>query len=110
VATEFISEPISPEPGTADAAAMARGVPGLPAAFTWRDRRYVVQQLLESWKRSEAYNHMPGGERYYRRQYYRVLVDSGDIMTIYAVRHLKSGESNSQRWRLYTVEPGEPDS
>ena len=32
----LISEPIEPEPGAFDTAAMSRGEPGLPPSFTWR--------------------------------------------------------------------------
>lgn len=110
MAAEFISEPIIPERGTADVSAMSTGLCGLPASFTWRERQYVIRRVLESWKRSEAEGHRPGGERYYRRHYYRVIVDTGEIMTIYAVRKLKPGESRKNRWQLYTVESNAADA
>ncbi len=83
---------------------MARGQPGLPSSFTWRDRHYEVVALLEDWKQSESENHARG-ERYYRKHFYRVRVDTGETMTLYAVRHVKHGESPRSRWWLYTVEP-----
>ena len=104
---EFVSEPVTPDRGTFEAAAMARGQPGLPAGFTWRGRRYTIDRLLEAWKHTELDKHR-SGERYYRKHYYRIRTDTGEIMTLYAVRHLKHGESPRNRWWLYTVEnPGE---
>lgn len=38
---EFISEPITPESGSADSRAMAKGLAGLPTAFGWRTRRDI---------------------------------------------------------------------
>lgn len=102
---DFVSERIAPDAGTFDAAAMAKGQPGLPSGFTWRDRHYEVRALLEDWKQSEAYDHTRGGDRYYRKHFYRVRVDTGEIMTLYAVRHVKRGESPRNRWWLYTIEP-----
>jgi hypothetical protein len=110
VAAEFISEPIVPQRGSADASAMARGVHGLPSVFKWRDRRYAVRRVIESWMRSETEGHRPGGERYYRRHYYRIVVDTGEIMTIYAVRQLKPGESKRNRWQLYTIESNDANT
>ncbi|MBN2562179.1 MAG: cytoplasmic protein [Phycisphaerae bacterium] len=104
---EFVSEAITPDPGTFDAAAMARGQPGLPAGFTWRGRHYVIRELLESWKQTEAEGHRRGGERYYRKHYFRVWTDSGETMTIYAVRHVKPGENARRRWWLYSIDRGQ---
>ena len=39
---EFICERLIPVPGSGDTAAMARGEPGPPGAFTWRAKRYRV--------------------------------------------------------------------
>jgi hypothetical protein len=67
---QLVSEPITPARGSFDAAAMARGEPGLPARFTWRGRVFVVLDLLETWKTST-----PGqgcGELYLRRHWFRV--------------------------------------
>ncbi len=105
---EFVSEPIKPDAGTFNAAAMAAGQPGLPSGFTWRDRHYQIQRLLAEWKHSEAEGHRPGGERYYRKHYFRVATQDGRIMTIYAVRHVKPGENPRKRWWLYTVERPDP--
>lgn len=102
---EFISEPIMPEPGGFDTAAMSRGEPGLPEAFVWRERRYEVVRLLDCWKDSVAENHSPSGEKYYRRRYFTVEVDTGDVMTIYAIRHKRSGVvKKGERWWLYALQ------
>ena len=104
---EFVSEPITPQHGSFDASAMGRGEPGLPAGFTWRDRQYRIVKLLASWKHVEASDHA-GGDRYYRKHYFEVLTDSGERMTIYAVRHTKTGESRKKRWWLYSIDRDDP--
>lgn len=106
---ELISEAITPDPGTFDAAAMARGEPGLPTGFTWRGRHYAITERLASWKHSEAEDHARG-ERYYRKHYYRVRTDGGEVMTLYAVRHVKAGQNPRKRWWLYTIERPPGDS
>lgn len=102
--SEFVSEPVKPDAGTSDAAAMATGVPGLPTGFVWRDTHFQIRKLLSSWKHSEAFNHTPRGDRYYRKHYFKVLVDSGEVMTLYAVRHTKTGENPKKRWWLQSIE------
>ncbi len=106
--SDFVSEPIVPDRATFDAAVLARGEPGLPAGFTWRGRHYAVLALMESWKASEAAGHRPGGQRYYRKRFFRVRVDSGETMTLYVLRHVKPGEPARRRWWLYAVERGRP--
>jgi hypothetical protein len=101
---EFISEPITPDKATADASAMARGQPGLPTGFTWRGRHYAIREVVQTWKQTEAEGHRPGGERYYRKHCFRIRTDSGETMTIYAVRHAKPGENPRRRWWLYTID------
>lgn len=103
---EFISEPIKTDPGTADASAMALGLSGLPTGFRWRDQHYAIVELLGEWKRSEAEGGRADGERYYRKHYYRIRVNTGEIMTLYFVRRVKLGESARQRWWLYSIKRG----
>lgn len=100
---EFVSEQVEPDAGTFDAAAMARGQPGLPTGFTWRGRHYSIVEVLEDWKVSEREYHRRG-QAYYRKHYWRVRVDSGEVMTIYAVRHVKPGENPKRRWWLYSIQ------
>ena len=104
--SEFVSEAIVPDPGTAATGAMARGMPGLPRGFTWRERHYTIGEVLREWKHSEAEGHTPGGERYYRKHYFKVRVDTGEAMTLYCVRHVKPGENPKKRWWLYSIERG----
>ena len=99
----FISEPVKPEEGTFDSAAMARGEPGLPAAFAWRGRKYSVAQVLESWK-STGPDSWGGTERYLRKHWFRVLTTTGEIMTLYFDRQPPKGHSQSrQRWTLFSM-------
>jgi hypothetical protein len=100
---DLVSELLKPDRASFDAAAMARGIPGLPTGFTWRERHYAVAELLESWKQSEPCDHH-SGERYYRKHFYRFRVDTGKVWTVYALRHVKRGENPRNRWWLYTIE------
>lgn len=104
MAEDFVSEPIDPDPGTFDAAAMARGEPGMPAGFTWRDRHYTIIAVLADWKECESEGHRRGAELYYRKRHFRVRVDTGEVMSIYAVRQVKRSESAKRRWWLKSVE------
>lgn len=100
---QFVSECITPDAGTFDAAAMSRGEPGLPRGFTWRGRHFQIVELLSSWRHFESWNH-GSGDRYYRKHYYRVRTDSGEVMLLYGLRHTKPGQSKRKRWWLYAVE------
>ncbi|GJQ25266.1 MAG: hypothetical protein HBSAPP02_02980 [Phycisphaerae bacterium] len=99
---EFISEPITPDAGTFDTAAMATGAPGLPTGFTWREEHHHITEVLSTWKVSEAEDHARG-ELYYRKQFWKVRTDRGLVATVYAVRKVKRGESPRKRWWLYTI-------
>ena len=99
----FISEPIKPKLGTFASAAMARGEPGLPAAFTWRGREYSVAHVLASWKSTGA-DRDGGTEVYVRKHWYRVLTTTGEVMTLYFDRQPPVGRKTSrQRWTLFSL-------
>ncbi len=99
----FVSEPIAPESGTFALASMARGEPGLPAAFVWRGRQYAVAGVIESWKTTGA-DRSGGSERYVRRHWYRVRATTGEVMTLYFTRQPGAGRSGArQRWTLFSV-------
>jgi hypothetical protein len=99
---QFISEPIRPERGTSDATAMARGEPGLPGAFVWRDERFPVTELLETWISTGE----DRGETYLRRHWYRFRTRDDATWQVYCLRQGKPG---SARWWLYAVEPAGKD-
>lgn len=108
---EFVSEPITPEPGSFSTAAMATGLGSLPAAFTWRGRRYEIIECLEEAKVSAPEGGVEGNERYLRRQVFRVRLDTGQAATLYLERHARRGASRRaarRRWFLYSIEPGPP--
>lgn len=95
----FVSEPIMPRAGAFDAAAMARGEPGLPAEFTWRNQQYVVAKVLNTWKTSTA----ESGRLYLRRHWYRILTADGRIMTLYCQRQTQNPRNPKARWWLYSI-------
>ena len=99
MAEQFISESITPTPGSFDGQAMARGEPGLPSSFEWRGTNYKVVELLEAWKTSQRAQ----GEMYLRRHWFRIAVGDGMEMTIYCERQPKPGKTAKSRWWLYTV-------
>jgi hypothetical protein len=106
---EFVSEPIAPEPGSFSTAEMAAGLGSLPAAFTWRGRRYEITECLEAAKVSAPEGGVEGHERYLRRQVFRVRLHTGQAATLYLERHARRGASRRaarRRWFLYTIEPG----
>ncbi|NBB95250.1 MAG: hypothetical protein GVY16_05875 [Planctomycetes bacterium] len=105
-AAQFISEPIDPVAKTAEAAAMARGEPGLPQAFTWRGRRFTIDHTLKAWKQSQPEGRKKGNERYLRRHYWTVRTTTGEMMTLYCLRTARRGQ---HRWFLYTIDDG-PDA
>lgn len=99
---QFISEPISPEPGSFSTDLMARGLASPPGAFTWRDRRYLVLECLSHEKRSSREG--GSGELYLRRQVFTVRLESGQIATIYLERQPRRGGNPRQRWFLYSIQ------
>lgn len=98
---EFVSEPIKPAPGTADAAAMGRGEPGLPSRFTWREREYVITAVLKAWKTSSPEGGT--GRLYLRRHWYTVQTDVGPQMTLYCERQSRNRRHPKARWWVYSV-------
>ena len=96
---EFVSEPIEPAPGAFDAAAMARGEPGLPDRFAWRGTTYALESIVRAWKTSTRER----GELYLRRHWYEVRTAAGPRMMLYCERQAKSGRNPKRRWWLYSI-------
>ena len=96
---QFVSEAGEPKPGSFDVSAMSRGEPGLPREFTWRGTRYVVAEVLSTWKTSTAER----GEMYLRRHWFRIRTASGEQMTLYCERQAKNPRRPKARWWLYAV-------
>ena len=80
---QFISEPITPEPGSFATELMTLGLASLPAAFTWRNRRYQIRECLDHCKQSSP---EAAGEIYLRRQQFTVRLDSGQQAVLYVLR------------------------
>jgi hypothetical protein len=99
---EFVSEPITPAPGTGDITAMARGEPGLPSRFRWRDREYAVTAVLKAWKSSSREGGT--GRLYLRKHWYLVETDAGLRMTLYCDRQTRNRGNPKARWWIYSVQ------
>jgi phosphoribosylglycinamide formyltransferase-1 len=98
----FVGEQVHPEPGSfAGAAAMARGQPGLPARFTWRDTSFAVVELLRQWTTTGPCRH-GSGERYVRRHWFQVQVSPTAVMTLYMDRQARDRRRPKARWWLYS--------
>ncbi len=103
---KFISEPITPEPGGFRTDLMIQGLASLPEAFTWQGRLYRITECLSHIKQSAHEGHTADGERYLRRQTFRVRLDTGQTATIYVQRQPARGASRKsakRRWFLYSI-------
>jgi hypothetical protein len=103
MAEEFVCEPIQPVAGTFDPAGMARGEPGLPQRFLWRDTEYTVAAVLAVWKEDGPCK-SGSGEMYLRKHWFKILTEQGPRMTIYFERQPRSKRQNKARWWLNTID------
>ncbi len=101
----FISEPILPVEGSFDPGGMARGEPGVPQKFRWRQKEFVVADVLERWKEHGSCRN-GSGERYVRRHGYRIQTTEGAILRIYFQRSQGRGKAlaKSPRWWMQSIE------
>lgn len=96
---EFVSEPLTPVPGTADASAMSRGEPGVPSRFRWRGETHEVANHLSSWKTSTR----DRGDLYLRRHWHEIITTKGLRLTIYCERQARTASRAKQRWFVYSI-------
>lgn len=104
--SELISEPITPHAGTFDTTAMARGEPGLPTGFTWRDKSYEIVECVRAWKESSREGSHAQGELYLRRHCYELRMDDCSRWTVYCTRQTPKTGNPKQRWFLFTLVSG----
>lgn len=105
---EFVSEAIAPAGDAFDTAAMATGEPGLPGAFTWRSQTYRVLGVAARWKDSSPEGGRAGNEVYLRRHYFKLIMDSQQLWTVYFVRQKPKSGARPARWFLYEIAPSAP--
>ena len=99
---EFVSEAIHLLAGAGIAAGMARGEPGFPTKFIWRDKEYVLDEILKSWKQSGPCK-SGSKEKYLRKHWFTIRTTGGLEMDIYFERQPRSKSQTKTRWWLYTV-------
>jgi len=100
---EFIGEQIAPVSGTMTAEGMARGEPGLPLRFIWREQEHEIAAVLGTW--SDTREGVDGPDMRYRyRHWFRVRTTSGLVMRIYFIRNPASRTEARHRWWLYSIE------
>lgn len=104
---QFISEPIKPVKSTFDTSRMAVGEPGLPQEFSWRGKTYRIKKVLETGKKLGPCRH-GSGEMYVRKHFYKVETESGEIMTLYFDRQMKT--KKARWWLLSSAESYKKDS
>ena len=92
-------EPIEALPGAFDVRAMARGEPGVPMRFRWRDTEFVVTDVGPTKRETEP------SEGYVRRHVTRVRTEDGSTFRIVGDR---GGRRGTPRWWVRTVDA--PDS
>ncbi len=102
--TEFVGDPIKPDKGGFDVAAMSRGEPGLPSGFVWRGDGFQVKSRRKAWKFSERERGHAGGELYLRRHYYELTMSDDSVWTVYFIRQPTKSGSPKARWFLYTID------
>ena len=98
----FVSEVIEPIAGTMDRAGMARGEPGLPKRFVWRDREYTVAEVVETWKETSRCK-TGSDEHYVRKHWFRLRTTDGTEMTLYFDRQALCKRQRKSRWWLFTI-------
>ena len=101
----FVGDAIRPVAGSGDATAMARGEPGLPLRFRWRDADFEVAAVLARWRETGPCT-SGSGERYVRKHWWRLRTASGEEMEIYCDRQPRRGKNPKARWWLFTVASG----
>jgi phosphoribosylglycinamide formyltransferase-1 len=104
VKTLFVSEPLVPLDASFDTNLMARGEPGVPQKFRWRNKEWTVAAILESRREYGDCRH-GSGERYVRKHLYRVRTDDGSILQLCFQRSFGRGQFRSKaRWRVQSIE------
>lgn len=105
--SSFVSEPLVPLDASFDTSGMARGEPGLPQKFRWRNKEWTVAEVLESWKDHGDCTH-GRGERYVRKHGYRVRTTDEQILKIYFQRNFGRGQfRKKERWWIQSIEKKE---
>ena len=108
MAMRFVCEPIRPVEGTINVGAMARGEPGFPGRFVWRDEEYTVADVLKQWKETSPCSH-GGAEQYVRKHWFDVRTADGGQMKIYFERQARSKRERTARWWLHSIATPDPE-
>jgi len=113
VQVEFVSETITPSPGSFDAGIMASGLASPPRSFEWRGRVYRVAEVIDHAKRTSTEGARAQGDRYLRGQRVTVRLESGEVAVLDFRRQTTArhgGKAARARWTLYTVDRNPPAS
>jgi hypothetical protein len=92
-----VGEPVEVLPGGFDVAAMARGEPGVPLRFRWRERVFEVEAVLGS-ERELDVGPMGGHDGYVRRHAVTVRTRCGARLVLTGSR-----SRGPARWTLRSI-------
>jgi hypothetical protein len=96
----FISEKLTPVPGTFDTSRMSSGEPGLPGEFIWRGKNVTVKKVVNTWRTTSPCRN-GSGEMYVRRHWYDIETEEG-LMRIYFDRQPRGGRKE-MGWFLFSI-------
>lgn len=91
----FVSEPIEIDVTSVPVSGLGQGAPTCPMRFRWRDREYVVVQVMEQGKQLRAHD---SREKYLRSHSFRVRTEDGLEMVLRCDRQVRGNP-----WRIFTV-------
>ncbi len=106
-ASHFVSEPITPKPGSFDTRGLTANLTALPSAFTWRGQTLRIKAVLHRGKKDTA----DVGEMYLRRETFQVELEDSRTADLYFERSAPAGASRKrakQRWYLFTISAPKP--
>jgi len=107
-AARAVFEEVTPEGGDFDASAMARGEPGVPMRFRWRETTFHVAEVLAT--RREVSRADASAGAYVRRHVVTIVTTTGERMDLSGARGPRGGRADA-RWLLRTIvdpTPGAP--
>ncbi|TVR49348.1 MAG: cytoplasmic protein [Puniceicoccaceae bacterium] len=104
---QFIGRPLTPLQGSFDVGGLARGEPGLPAAFRSGRDTLTIAKVIRRWRETGPCSH-GSGERYTRKHWFEVETPDGRRARLYFERKARPGQSKV-RWHCYSAtEPPPP--
>ncbi len=93
---QFVSEPLTASADCIDTGALSRGEPPLPKEFGWRGERFVVREIVRTWRSTTT----DRGDTNLARHWYELALEDGRAAVLYFDR---TSRRDQPRWWLYTL-------